>query len=66
MSFKIIRVGRNFLTRSGAKSCWLCTKKLNMKLNDLVVIKHTRASRYGHPDCAVKHKWVTRKEVNKF
>jgi len=66
MSFKIIRVGRNFLTRSGEKLCWLCTKKLNLKLNELVVIKHTRASRYAHPVCAIKHNWVSQNQINKF
>ena len=66
MAFKIIIVNESFLARQNGKSCRICTDKLNLKLNDVIVIKTTRASHYAHPNCAVKHNWVSKREVDKI
>ena len=66
MPFKIIRANKAFLSRNREELCWLCTEKLNLKLNDLVVIKSTRANRHAHADCAIKHKWATKLQINKI
>jgi hypothetical protein len=52
--------------------CYLCRDKDgnkvlldDVKVDDLIAIKHTRKSRYAHLKCAVRYNWIDKKQIEK-
>lgn len=71
MTISLIRVRENMFNRMNLQYCYLCRDNdgnkvlLNVKVNDLIAIKHTRKSCYAHLKCAVRYNWIDKKEIEK-
>lgn len=67
----LVRVRENMFDRMNLQYCYLCRDKdgnkvlLDVKVDDLIAIKHTRKSRYAHIKCAVQYNWIEKEEIEK-
>lgn len=71
MPIDLIKVRENMFDRINSQYCYLCRDKdgnkvlLNVKVDELIAIKHTRKSRYAHLKCAVQYNWLDKKQIEK-
>lgn len=66
MPIEINLVTDYLFARIGDSNCWLCFEPMNVKIDDYIVRKHTRKSRYAHIPCAIQKNWIEKKEIDKL